>query len=291
MLAGQVQLSRLTRDAHVVRDADWALLLSEACERLRLRRPVTLLQSADNPMPLTWGWWRPVVLLPAEAAHWPTRAAPDRAVARTRPREALGLPDPDRRADCLRPLLDQSAGLARRAENVRRTRAGLRRPGPEQRLPGIRLRHAPGGHRPNLPPHAAVGRHRDGSLAPTPRAHRRHRGCLARAAVAAAHGPGHPGPHGRARSVCRRQQPGRLPQPSRRTPRSAKQQFARLESFAQAKEKQSEELAAKAGEKITPEFQRFFDAAIKGDWRTVTNRFEYYKQHHPQYEQGNQCRR
>jgi hypothetical protein len=61
------------------------------------------------------------------------------------------------------------------------------------------------------------------------------------------------------------------------------QQIARLESFARAKEKQSRELVAKAGEQITPEFQRFFDAAIKGDWRTVTNRFGYFLHHHPQY--------
>jgi len=64
------------------------------------------------------------------------------------------------------------------------------------------------------------------------------------------------------------------------------EQFARLQSFARAKEKQSQELAAKAGEKITPEFQRFFAAAIQGDWRTVTNRYVYYKQHHPQYQHG-----
>ncbi len=64
------------------------------------------------------------------------------------------------------------------------------------------------------------------------------------------------------------------------------QQIARLEAFAQAKEKQSEELAAKAGEKITPEFQRFFAAAIRGDWRTVANRWEYYHLHHHQYDKG-----
>ena len=46
--------------------------MQEARDRLRLRRPVRLLQSADNPMPLTWGWWRPVVLLPADAANWPS---------------------------------------------------------------------------------------------------------------------------------------------------------------------------------------------------------------------------
>jgi hypothetical protein len=63
-------------------------------------------------------------------------------------------------------------------------------------------------------------------------------------------------------------------------------QIAQLEAFARVKEKQSEELAAKAGEKITPEFQRFFAAAIQGDWRTVTNRWEYYHLHHRQYEKG-----
>jgi hypothetical protein len=65
--------------------------------------------------------------------------------------------------------------------------------------------------------------------------------------------------------------------------RLRQQQIARLQAFAQAKEQQSRELAAKAGEQITPEFQRFFDAATSGDWQTVTNRFEYFKLHHPQY--------
>jgi hypothetical protein len=63
-------------------------------------------------------------------------------------------------------------------------------------------------------------------------------------------------------------------------------QFAQLESFAQAKEKQSRELAAKAGEQISPRFQSFFDAAIKGDWQTVTNLYMFCKQHHPQYDRG-----
>ena len=81
------------------------------------------------------------------------------------------------------------------------------------------------------------------------------------------------------------QQPGVSP-PRRGTPRCARQQFARLESFARAKEKQSQELAAKAGEHISPRFQTFFDAAIKGDWQTVTNLYVFCKQHHPQYDKG-----
>ena len=98
---------------------------------------------------------------------------------------------------------------------------------------------------------------------------------------------GHPGLHGRIHLVGRREQPGHLPQPDGEARASLRQQqIARLQSFAQAKEKQSRELAAKAGEQITPEFQRFFDAATRGDWQTVTNRFAYFKQHHPQYEHG-----
>jgi hypothetical protein len=64
------------------------------------------------------------------------------------------------------------------------------------------------------------------------------------------------------------------------------QQIAHLQSFAQAKENQSRDLAAKAGEQITPDFQRYFDAATRGDWQTVTNRYDYFKHHHPQYSKG-----
>jgi hypothetical protein len=51
------------------------------------------------------------------------------------------------------------------------------------------------------------------------------------------------------------------------------QQIARLQAFSTAKEKRSLTLAAVAGEEISPEFRRFFDAATSGDWRTVTNMY------------------
>ena len=69
--AGQFQLRRLSRRAEPVSDAVWNRLLAEARATPGLRRDVSLLQSADDVMPLTWGWWRPVVLLPAEAENWP----------------------------------------------------------------------------------------------------------------------------------------------------------------------------------------------------------------------------
>ena len=69
--SGQLRLHRFSRRTQAVHDAAWMTLLKEACETLQLRRVLTLLQPAENLMPLTWGWWRPVVLLPAEADNWP----------------------------------------------------------------------------------------------------------------------------------------------------------------------------------------------------------------------------
>ncbi len=61
------------------------------------------------------------------------------------------------------------------------------------------------------------------------------------------------------------------------------QQIARLEAFSRAKEAQAEALEAKAGEKFSPEFQRFFDAAIKGDAPTVIKMYESFRERPPQY--------
>ena len=59
------------------------------------------------------------------------------------------------------------------------------------------------------------------------------------------------------------------------------QQIDRLKAFSAAKLKQSQMLAAAAGEKISPEFQRFFDAATNGDWQTVTNMYESFQSTSP----------
>src|SRR5208283_3926745 len=68
---GQVQLGKISRRSRRLRDEGWLSLLDKARELLRIGRPVILSQSADKIMPLTWGWWRPVVLLPAAAGEWP----------------------------------------------------------------------------------------------------------------------------------------------------------------------------------------------------------------------------
>jgi TonB family protein len=46
-------------------------MLATLASQLGLRRPVRLLTCAPAAMPVTWGIWRPVILLPASAAEWP----------------------------------------------------------------------------------------------------------------------------------------------------------------------------------------------------------------------------
>jgi beta-lactamase regulating signal transducer with metallopeptidase domain len=285
VLAGQVQLSRLARNARVLRDADWTLLLGEACQRLRLRRPVTLLQSAENPMPLTWGWWRPVVLLPADAAQWPEDRR--RVVLLHELAHA-------KRWDCLTQTLARTVcalywinplvWLAARRMCVERELAcddlvlnsGCRASDYATHLVEIARRFRP------VPQFAGIAMARSPQL----------QGRVAAIVDA---------------SRARRLRPltalillvlvgavtlsvgGSSPSAARSSAEDSalrQKQIAQLEVFARAKEKQAEALAAKAGEKITPEFQRFFAAAIQGDWQTVSNRWEYYHLHHRQYDKG-----
>src|SRR5436190_4890767 len=70
-VAGEFQLRKLTRKACRRVTDDWTQLLIEARATLRIRRRVVVLQSSENTMPLTWGWLRPKILLPAEAEQWP----------------------------------------------------------------------------------------------------------------------------------------------------------------------------------------------------------------------------
>ena len=71
MALGQFYRRKFSGSARLLKDPQWTELLQDACEKLDLRRTVTLLQSGKDVMPMTWGWWRPVVLVPAEASNWP----------------------------------------------------------------------------------------------------------------------------------------------------------------------------------------------------------------------------
>ncbi len=69
-LAGIWNIRRLVAQATPVTAREWLDPLHDARARLEIRRPVRLLQSDRVAMPMTWGWRRPVVLLPAAASGW-----------------------------------------------------------------------------------------------------------------------------------------------------------------------------------------------------------------------------
>ncbi len=67
---GHLRLRAFRRAAQPPANPDWLRLLRLASEEMGLRRRVTLLQSAHDVMPVTWGSWRAIILLPAEADQW-----------------------------------------------------------------------------------------------------------------------------------------------------------------------------------------------------------------------------
>ncbi len=61
---------RLTREGDWVRDPAWRILLDRFLTLLGLRRPVRLKSHAEVAVPLTWGFVRPVILIPAGHEAW-----------------------------------------------------------------------------------------------------------------------------------------------------------------------------------------------------------------------------
>ena len=62
---------RLGRQAGTPVDGQWEELASRLHQRLGLTRPVRILSSHATSVPMTWGWWRPIVLVP-ETGVWST---------------------------------------------------------------------------------------------------------------------------------------------------------------------------------------------------------------------------
>src|SRR5262245_15064665 len=66
----RLALARLARESRDVTDPDWRRIFDVAVRQLGVTRPVRLLQSGRNVMPLTFGTRRPAILVPASAAAW-----------------------------------------------------------------------------------------------------------------------------------------------------------------------------------------------------------------------------
>ena len=62
---------RLARQASEVHDVEWIRLLSDCARRLGVDRPVRLLRSREQSMPMAFGARRPAILIPAVADTWP----------------------------------------------------------------------------------------------------------------------------------------------------------------------------------------------------------------------------
>jgi carboxyl-terminal processing protease len=70
LLLAVMSLRRLARRSQLVTSGPLFVALREVNEQLGVKRPVRLLVSRSRSMPMTWGIWRPTVLLPAQAQHW-----------------------------------------------------------------------------------------------------------------------------------------------------------------------------------------------------------------------------
>ena len=70
LAAGHLRFHRLVRSAHPLRGRFWQQELETASDRLGLRRDVRLLVSEAAGTPMTGGFRKPVILLPASASTW-----------------------------------------------------------------------------------------------------------------------------------------------------------------------------------------------------------------------------
>jgi len=279
-------LVRQRRAAHPCEDRELRALVQELSTRLRLRRPVTLLQSRQQIMPVTWGCWRPVIMVPSCADQWPIERK--RVVLL---HELAHI----KRWDCLTQLITHIAcaiywfnpliWVAARQMRIERERACddlVLNAGPKPSEYAAHLLEIAITFRPARAV-AGIAMARSSQLRTrisfiVDASRRRRLTAFGTASILLAL-------FGIVAAIGANQGNQREAQ----APASQallESQLVQLRSFSAAKLKQSQELASTAGEHISPEFQRFFDAAITGDSQTVTNMYEDFKRRHPQYSKG-----
>ena len=70
MMLGLLGTAMLARRSETVEDPDWLALTNRLARKLGITRPVTLLKSRRSGVPMTWGVFYPVILLPEDAGLW-----------------------------------------------------------------------------------------------------------------------------------------------------------------------------------------------------------------------------
>ncbi|MCH7989450.1 MAG: hypothetical protein IID46_09945 [Planctomycetes bacterium] len=70
LVSGLLGNLRLKLRSRRLDDSDWQRTLTNLCDNLGLQRKVSLLLGGPQQMPMTFGIWKPCVMLPDEAQHW-----------------------------------------------------------------------------------------------------------------------------------------------------------------------------------------------------------------------------
>jgi beta-lactamase regulating signal transducer with metallopeptidase domain len=70
VVTGAIRVRRIVRQSQYVIDYHWGAMVRRLGGQLKLPDHIALLKSQYIAMPLTWGVWNPVVLLPEEADQW-----------------------------------------------------------------------------------------------------------------------------------------------------------------------------------------------------------------------------
>jgi beta-lactamase regulating signal transducer with metallopeptidase domain len=71
LLAVQIRLERMAGRMRACENQEWLELIDEQRIEYHIRRQVKLLVSEISASPMTWGFWRPIIALPAESREWP----------------------------------------------------------------------------------------------------------------------------------------------------------------------------------------------------------------------------
>ena len=291
LLAFAVRLGLLRGIEHASKmmdEPEFPALVETARRELNLQRPVRFLQSAQSLMPMTWGWWRPVVLLPPDISGW------ERDRLHSVLRHELGHV---KRWDCLTQgfanwvcalfWFNPLVWLAARQMRRERERAcddlvlstGLRPSEYATHLLEIARHFA-------RAPHAAA----------IPIARRSGLESRLRFIVDSSRKPGRLRPAAAFTAAlvvgaivfavggCKT---GASPKAAPANDAEALRQklFEQLKLFFAAKEQQAQSLAPKDGKTLFPEVESYFAAGRKGDWKTVDGLWtNYFRRRGAQYE-------
>jgi beta-lactamase regulating signal transducer with metallopeptidase domain len=287
LAGGHFYRRKFSRLARPLRSAEWTQLLSDARKTLHLRRPVILLQSADDVMPMTWGWLRPVVLLPAEASQWPEerrRIVLLHELAHVKRGDYLT--QTIAQLVCALYWFNPLVWLAARQMCVERESAcddlvltgGCKASEYAGHLVEIAVSFQ------RVPQMAAIAMARSSQLEDRIAAivdtsrNRRLRSAAALAILALIGGI----------AICLGGSGSNAKSGTDKSDSLRQKQITQLKKFSEQKFLQSRNLGTAAGEGISSEFIPFFTAATTGDWQTVSNLFESFKEQHPQYSHPHQ---